>query len=67
MEKENKTYNTEGYLVREALVKEIRDADRWQTVVSAWEALLNVRRMIKEQRNCLKSIRDIEEGQASTH
>lgn len=31
-------------LVREAIVREIRDANRWSSVVDAWEALLSVRR-----------------------
>jgi hypothetical protein len=30
-------------LIREALVREIRDASRWKGVVDAWQALLNVR------------------------
>lgn len=30
-------------LIREALVKEIRDAKRWSAIVDAWSALLHVR------------------------
>ena len=30
-------------LIREALVKEIRDASRWSAIVDAWSALLHVR------------------------
>lgn len=40
-------YKKESSLVREALVREIRDADRWMGVMEAWNALLNVRRMAK--------------------
>ena len=35
---------TESQLVREALVREIRDAPRWSAVIEAWHALLSVRR-----------------------
>jgi len=38
---------TEYQLIREALVREIRDANRWHTVVDAWSALLSVRAMAK--------------------
>ena len=30
-------------LIREALVKEIRDATRWSAIIDAWSALLHVR------------------------
>ena len=43
------TYPSES-LIREALVREIRDAKRWQTIEEAWEALLTVRRMADERR-----------------
>ncbi len=46
--KEEKVWETQGYLIREALVREIIDAERWQTVVSCWQALLKVKIMIKE-------------------
>ncbi len=36
-------FKTESQLIREALVREIRDADRWSAVIEAWEALLTVR------------------------
>jgi len=42
MSRENETE-----LVCEALVREIGRAKRWQAVVGAWHALLNVRRMSK--------------------
>ena len=35
-------------LIREALVREIRDADRWSAVVEGWEALLEVRRQARD-------------------
>lgn len=38
----------EACLVCEALVREMRDATRWQTIKEAWEALLAVRRMSKQ-------------------
>jgi len=34
--------------IREALVREIRDAQRWSSMVEAWEALLQVRRLAEE-------------------
>ena len=34
-------------MVREALVREIRDAGRWSAVIEAWDALLKVTRMAK--------------------
>ena len=37
----------EYQLVREALVREIRDAKRWSVVVEAWEALLSVKQQAK--------------------
>ncbi len=37
----------ESQLIREALVREIRDAERWCAVVEAWEALLSVQRKAK--------------------
>ena len=37
----------ESQLIRESLVREIRDASRWCAVVEAWEALLSVRRTAK--------------------
>ena len=48
--KEQKVYETEEYLIREALVREILEAERWQTIVSAWQALLRVKLMAKEMR-----------------
>ena len=48
------TIEQESQLVREALVREIRDASRWSAVSEAWHALLHVRQMseelIKEQK-----------------
>ena len=44
-------------LICEALVREIRDAQRWSAVEEAWQALLNVRRMSREmawERNHLR-------------
>ena len=49
-----RTFQSEVQLVREALVREIRDATRWVAVVEAWETLLKVIRMAKslqEERN----------------
>lgn len=37
-------FETESQLVREALVREIRDATRWSAIMEAWGALLNTRR-----------------------
>ena len=37
-----------GTLVKEALVREIISADRWQTVESAWHALLKVEMLIRQ-------------------
>jgi hypothetical protein len=37
--------------VREALVREIRDAERWSAVVEAWEALQAVRRRARQMKN----------------
>jgi len=46
---------SEYQLIREALVREIRDAKRWSAVVEAWDALLSVGRkaknLIAEQRH----------------
>ncbi len=39
---------TESSLIQEALVRRIRDADRWQGVKEAWEALLKVQRVSKD-------------------
>ena len=41
--------DTECSLVCEALVREIRDAQRWSAVVEAWEALLRVRQQHQER------------------
>ncbi len=38
-------FDNEYALVREALVREIRDATRWMAVVEAWSALNQVRLM----------------------
>ena len=38
-----KEYPESLSLIREALVKEIRDASRWSAIVDAWMALLHVR------------------------
>ena len=40
----------QSQLIQEALVKRIRDADRWSAVTEAWEALLKVQRMEKDMR-----------------
>ncbi len=39
---------TESSLIQEALVRRIRDADGWQGVKEAWEALLKVQRVSKD-------------------
>ena len=46
---ENKQSNlaTNYSLVREALVREIGEADRWSAVMDAWNALLHVRFMAR--------------------
>lgn len=36
--------------IREALVCEIRDAQRWSAIMEAWDALLHVRLMAKQMK-----------------
>ena len=42
-------------LIREALVREIRDAERWATIEDAWGALLTIRSMA----NAMREERDL--------
>ena len=55
----------ESQLIREALVREIRDASRWCAAVEAWEALLSVRRTAKsliEEVDYLSGTKDAQKG-----
>ena len=38
-------------LICEALVREISHAQRWSAIEEAWEALLHVRRFVKEMKS----------------
>ena len=46
----------EAQLICEALVREIRDAERWSAVVEAWEALLKVRHMARDMERELEHL-----------
>jgi hypothetical protein len=55
-------YPEEECLICEALVREIRDATRWSTMVEAWEALLQVRGVAKSLRKEQEHLRGSSQG-----
>lgn len=50
----------EGYhLIREALVREMRDAQRWSAIKDAWDALFKVRLMAQQMKEEADSFENI--------